>query len=63
VKYHEGTTAAGKPLPGAPTKRGIYTVVASFGGSQDYTSASSTATFADAKEAHRGRRRGGSLRR
>ncbi len=37
--------ADGTLLPGAPTHAGTYTVVASFGGSADYTSASASATF------------------
>ncbi len=41
--YYSGTDASGTPLAGAPTATGVYTVVASFPGSADYTSAQSYA--------------------
>jgi hypothetical protein len=45
LTYYAGSTASGSPLPGAPTAAGTYTVVAGFAGSQDYGSASISATF------------------
>ncbi len=45
LAYYTGTTASGSPLSGAPTNAGTYTVVAGFAGSQDYGSASISATF------------------
>jgi Bacterial Ig-like domain (group 3)/PKD domain/NHL repeat/Beta-propeller repeat len=45
LTYYAGTTATGTPLSGAPSAAGTYTVVASFPGSQDYTSGSASATF------------------
>jgi hypothetical protein len=45
LTYYAGGSAAGTPLAGAPTAAGVYTVVASFAGSTDYTSASSSTTF------------------
>ena len=45
LNYYAGTTATGTPLPGAPSAAGTYTVVATFPGSQDYSSASDSATF------------------
>ena len=47
--YYSGSTASGTPLTGAPTFIGTYTVVASFAGSTDYTSASKLVTFAIVK--------------
>jgi hypothetical protein len=41
--YYSGTTASGRALSGAPSTVGTYTVVASFAGSTDYTSATSSA--------------------
>jgi ELWxxDGT repeat protein len=41
LTYYAGSSAAGTPLAGAPVSAGTYTVVASFAGSTDYTSASS----------------------
>ena len=44
--YYAGTSATGTPLGSAPTDVGTYTTVASFAGSTDYLSATSTpATF------------------
>jgi hypothetical protein len=43
--YYAGRSASGAPLSGAPVAAGNYTVVASFPGSQDFGSASATATF------------------
>jgi len=44
--YYAGSSATGTPLSGAPVKAGTYTVIASFPGSADYTSAvSSPVTF------------------
>ena len=43
--YYSGSTASGTPLSGAPTTVGTYTVVASFTGSTDYSSASASTTF------------------
>ncbi len=46
LTYYAGSTATGTPLSGAPVNVGTYTVVASFTGSTDYSSAqSSPATF------------------
>ena len=45
LTYYAGTDTTGTPLSGAPTDIGTYTVVASFPGSQDYTSASASDTF------------------
>ena len=45
LTYYAGPDATGTPLSGPPTDTGTYTVVASFPGSQDYTSASATDTF------------------
>ena len=42
VTYYAGSTAGGTPLPAAPNDAGTYTAVASFPGSTDYTSATST---------------------
>jgi hypothetical protein len=42
LTYYSGSTATGPPLGGPPTAVGTYTVVASFPGSVDYASASST---------------------
>ena len=41
LTYYAGSTATGTPLTGAPGAIGTYTVVASFAGSTDYTSATS----------------------
>ena len=47
LTYYQGNVASGTPLSGAPFSTGIYTVVAAFAGSADYTSASSSpVTFA-----------------
>src|SRR5262249_52742375 len=43
--YYAGMSAVGTPLPGAPSLAGMYTVVASFASSTDYTPASAQATF------------------
>ena len=46
LNYYAGSTATGTAVFGAPSSLGTYTVVASFAGSTDYTSATSTpATF------------------
>ena len=45
LTYYAGTSATGTPLGSAPTAVGTYTVVASFPGSTDYTSASASRTF------------------
>ena len=46
LTYYVGNSATGTPLTDAPSVAGTYTVVASFAGSTDYTSAASTpATF------------------
>ena len=45
LTYYAGTTATETPLSGEPTAAGTYTVVASFPGSQDYATASASATF------------------
>ena len=46
LAYYAGSAATGAPLPDAPSVAGTYTVVASFAGSADYTSAtSSNVTF------------------
>ncbi len=45
LSYYSGTSATGTALSGAPTTVGTYTVLASFAGSSDYTSASSSTTF------------------
>ena len=42
VAYYAGSTPTGTPLSGAPITAGTYTVVASFAGSANYTSATST---------------------
>src|SRR5262249_39651428 len=47
--YYAGTDASGPALSGAPSAAGTYTVVASFAGSADYTSASAQATFTIAR--------------
>ena len=47
LTYYSGTS----PLAGAPTSAGSYTVVGSFGGSLDYASAASSATFTIGKAA------------
>ncbi len=49
LTYYSGSTATGTPLSGAPVNAGTYTVVASFAGSTDYTSASAQTTFTIAK--------------
>ena len=41
LAYYAGSTATGTPLAGAPTLVGTYTVVATFPGSYDYTTAAS----------------------
>ena len=45
LTYYSGSTATGTPLAGAPSASGVYTVVARFGGSTDYTAASAQVTF------------------
>jgi len=45
LSYYAGTSATGTPLAGPPTDPGTYTLLASFAGSQDYTSASAQTTF------------------
>ncbi len=45
VTYYAGSTATGTPLGGAPSAAGTYTVLASFAGSADYSSASQSTTF------------------
>jgi Putative Ig domain/PKD domain len=45
LAYYTGIAATGSPLSGAPSSAGTYTVVAGFAGSQDYGSASNSATF------------------
>jgi sugar lactone lactonase YvrE len=42
LHYYAGSSVTGTPLAGAPTGVGNYTVVAAFGGSLDYTVASSS---------------------
>lgn len=49
LSYFAGSSASGTALAGAPTTAGIYTVVASFAGSTDYTAASNSVTFTIAK--------------
>jgi len=49
LTYYSGTTATGNALSGPPTAVGTYTVVASFPGSTDYTSASASTTFTISK--------------
>jgi predicted outer membrane repeat protein len=43
--YYSGSTAGGSSLSSIPLLPGTYTVVAAFGGSPDYTSASASTTF------------------
>ena len=43
--YYTGSTAMGTALSGAPVNPGTYTVVASYAGSTDYTSATAQTTF------------------
>jgi hypothetical protein len=45
LAYYSGSTASGTSFNAAPVLPGTYTVKASFAGSQDYSSASTTATF------------------
>jgi uncharacterized repeat protein (TIGR03803 family) len=45
LSYYVGTGTGGAQLSEAPTTPGTYTVVATFPGSQDYTSASNSTTF------------------
>jgi hypothetical protein len=45
LTYYAGSTATGTPLSGAPAAAGIYTVVASFAGSADYTADSASTNF------------------
>jgi hypothetical protein len=45
VTYYAGKSASGTPLSGPPANPGTYTVLASFAGSFDYTSASTAFTF------------------
>jgi hypothetical protein len=49
--YYNGSTASGTPLSDAPTAVGTYTVVASFAGSDSYTSATAQTTFVIAQAA------------
>jgi hypothetical protein len=42
LAYYSGSAATGTPLSGSPVQAGTYTVVASFAGSPDYASATST---------------------
>jgi hypothetical protein len=49
LRYYAGRTATGQPLAAAPVSAGTYTVVASFAGSTDYTSASKSMTLTIAK--------------
>ncbi len=46
LTYYSGSSATGMALSGAPSTVGTYTVLASFAGSTDYTSASASTTFA-----------------
>ena len=48
LTYYAGTTATGTPLSGAPSIVGTYTVVASFSGSLDYSSANATFSISQA---------------
>ena len=50
LTYYAGATASGSPLSGAPVAAGTFTVVAAFGGSQDYLSASKSTTFTIGQE-------------
>ena len=43
LTYYVGSSTSGRSCQGAPTLAGTYTVVASFAGSPDYQSASSSA--------------------
>jgi hypothetical protein len=43
--YYAGSNASGTPLTSAPSNAGTYTVVASFAGSSDYSSASAQTAF------------------
>ncbi len=45
LTYYSGTSASGTALGSAPSAAGTYTVVASFGGSTDFTSGVASATF------------------
>jgi uncharacterized delta-60 repeat protein len=45
LTYYAGATASGTPLSSAPSAAGTYTVLASYAGGGDYTSASNTATY------------------
>ncbi len=45
LTYYSGTSVTGTALSGAPTTVGSYTVLASFAGSTDYTSAAASTTF------------------
>ncbi len=45
LTYYAGSSASGTPLPGAPVDVGTYTVVASYPGSVDYTSATASSTL------------------
>ncbi len=45
VTYFAGSAASGSALAGAPSTVGIYTAVARFAGSTDYTSAAATTVF------------------
>ncbi len=49
LTYFAGAAASGRPLGGAPSTAGTYTVVAAFPGSADYAAAKASATFAIAK--------------
>ncbi len=45
LSYYSGSASSGASSPTPPTNAGTYTVVASFGGSADYVSASAQTTF------------------
>jgi murein DD-endopeptidase MepM/ murein hydrolase activator NlpD len=45
LTYYPGTSASGRPLPGAPSNPGTYMVLATFPGSADYNSATAAAVF------------------
>jgi hypothetical protein len=49
LTYYSGSSVSGSGTSIAPTQAGTYTVVASFAGSTDYSSASSQSTFAITK--------------
>ena len=49
LTYYAGSAVSGTPSSNAPVSAGIYTVLASFAGSTDFTAASATATFTISK--------------